>query len=327
MNSRGLRTVAKIFGLTAALAAPTASVADQVTSSRAQQLINQMSRAARQLNYDGVFIYRRGQDIDTMRLIHKADENGEHERLLALTGMAREVLRNDQSVTCIFPDDQEIMVEKSRARKFVAQLPEPIERIAAYYTFTMDGEDRVAGRDTWVVNIRPRDLYRYGYQLWIDKTSNLVLKSELKNKSGFPLEQIMFTQLEILGSIPDELLKPTISGQGYTWYHQASAEDRADRGNGTWRVTWMPEGFALSDHEKQSLVASGDPVDHMVFTDGLASVSVFIEKLRDVPLIGPTQMGAVNAFAKFTNGFQVTAVGEVPQTTVQRIANSVIAGR
>lgn len=301
--------------------------AEQDADPQAQELINRMSRAARDLNYDGVFIYRRNREMDTMRIIHKAGADGEHERLVTLTGMPREVIRDNQSVTCIFPDDQAVMVEKSRPRKFVAQLPEPIERIAAYYAFSVVGHDRIAGRDAWVVNITPRDLYRYGYQLWIDKENNLLLKSELKNKSGMPVEQIMFTQLEVREAIADELLKPTMTGQGYTWYHQASAEERTDTGAGVWRVTWMPDGFALSNHEKQSLVASGDPIDHLVFTDGLASVSVFIEKSHDVPQIGPAQMGGVNAFARFANGFQVTAVGEVPQSTVQRMANSVISGQ
>ncbi|MBI2993701.1 MAG: MucB/RseB C-terminal domain-containing protein [Gammaproteobacteria bacterium] len=326
MNRPRARILARLF-VTMAAAAASLVVEAQEVSPQAQELINRMSRAARDLNYDGVFIYRRSREMDTMRLIHKADAEGEHERLVTLTGMPREVIRDDQSVTCIFPDDQAVMVEKSRPRKFVAQLPEPVERIAAYYSFNVEGQDRIAGRDAWVVNITPRDLYRYGYQLWIDKEHSLLLKSELKNKSGAPVEQIMFTQLEVRESIPDDLLRPTMTGQGYTWYHQASAEERADSGAGGWQVTWMPNGFALSNHEKQSLVASGDPVDHLVFTDGLASVSVFIEKLHDVPQIGPAQMGGVNAFARFADGFQVTAVGEVPQSTVQRMANSVVSGR
>lgn len=326
MNRPHTRVLAELF-MALAAASPSLSAAGEDADPEAQQLINQMSRAVRDLNYDGVFIYRRNREMDTMRLIHKADQRGEHERLVTLTGLPREVIRNDQSVTCIFPDDQAVMVEKSRPRKFVAQLPEPIERIAAYYSFSVDGEDRVAGRAAWIVNIKPRDLYRYGYQLWIDKENSLLLKSELKNKSGLPVEQIMFTQLEVRNEIPDDLLKPAISGQGYTWYYQASAEDRTDNGDALWHVTWMPDGFTLSNHEKQSLVASGDPIDHMVFTDGLASVSVFIEKLHDVPQIGPAQMGAVNAFAKFADGFQVTAVGEVPPSTVQRMVNSVVSGQ
>lgn len=304
--------------------------ADEAESaSQAQALINEMSHAVRTLNYDGIFIYRRNRQIDTLRLIHKTDESGEYERLVSLSGMAREVIRNNRTVTCIFADHQQVLVEKRRPRNYIAQLPEPIERIGTHYTFSIGGEDRVAGRDARVVSIVPRDLYRYGYQLWIDKQNKMLLKSELRNKSGIPLEQIMFTQIELPADISDELLKPGFSGEGYTWYHTASAEERLSPEKGSWQVTWLPGGFTLSDHEKQSLVASGDPVDHLVFTDGLASVAVFIEKLRDPPEVnvGPASMGGINAFSKFTDGYQVTAVGEVPQATVQRMANSVVSGR
>lgn len=300
------------------------------SSTRAQELINSMSRAVRERNYDGTFIYLRHRQLDSMRLIHKSDGGGEFERLVSLTGMPREVIRDDRSVRCIYPDDEAVVVEKSRPRKYVAQLPEPIERIAPYYDFAVDGEDRVAGRDAWVVNIQPRDAFRYGYRLWIDKDSALLLKSELRDKSGFPLEQIMFTELHLLESVPAELLEPSVSGQNFTWYHSASATSRGESArDGRWVVSWMPSGFAMNEHERQALVASGKPVDHMVFSDGLASVSVFIEKLEDNGEIaaGLSRMGGVNTYAKHLGEFQVTAVGEVPPATVQRIANSVADAR
>jgi sigma-E factor negative regulatory protein RseB len=299
---------------------------DAEESARAQELINAMSRAVRERNYDGTFIYLRHRQMDSMRVIHRADQGGELERLVALTGMPREVIRDERSVRCIYPDDQAVVVEKSRPRKYVAQLPEPIERIAPYYSFGLEGEDRVAGRDAWIVSIHPRDAFRYGYRLWIDKDSTLLLKSELRDKSGFPLEQIMFTELHLLESVPDELLKPAVSGQDYTWYHSAKATSRGDGPQDSrWIVSWTPNGFAMNEHERQALVASGKPVDHMVFSDGLASVSVFIEKLEDEGEIaaGLSRMGGVNTYAKHLGGFQVTAVGEVPPATVQRIANSV----
>lgn len=306
------------------------AAAEDATSARAQELINSMSRAVRERNYDGTFIYLRHRQMDSMRLIHKADQGGEFERLVSLTGMPREVIRDDRSVRCIYPDDEAVVVEKSRPRKYVAQLPEPVERIAPYYLFTLDGEDRVAGRDAWVVNIQPRDAFRYGYRLWIDKESMLLLKSELRDKSGFPLEQIMFTELRVLETVPDELLQPGVSGQNYTWYHSASSTERGeDVREDRWIVSWMPSGFSMNEHERQALVASGKPVDHMVFSDGLASVSVFIEQLdgEGEMAVGLSRMGGVNTYAKYLGDFQVTAVGEVPPATVQRIANSVADAR
>jgi len=298
-------------------------------SEQARKLINQMTRASHELNYDGVFVYRRGKHMDTMRIIHKADEDGEYERMVSLTGYAREIIRDKRSVTCIFPDDQAVMVEKSRPRSLLSnQLPEPVEKIAEHYKFTISGMDRIAGRSTHVVNIAPSDSYRYGYQLWIDEESKLLLKSELKDKDGKPLEQIMFAQIHIMDSVPDELLKPDISGAGYTWYNNAEDEAPVHSGNGRWQVTWMPNGFVMADHEKKSIVTGEMPVEHIVYTDGLAIVSVFVEKLNESNAIqGPTRLGGVNAFAKLADGYQVTAVGEVPQETVQLMANSVVQNK
>lgn len=304
--------------------------AEQDTSDNARQLINEMSRASRELNYDGVFVYRRDRLMDTMRLIHKADKNGEQERMVSLTGYAREVIRNNKSVTCIFPDNHAVMVEKSRPRKLLAaQLPEPIEKIADFYSFSIGGKDRVAGRNSLIVNIVPKDDFRYGYQIWIDDKSRLLLKSELKDNAGRPVEQILFTHLDVVDEIPAQLLKPAISGKGYTWYSDSSEEIPVMSGAHIWTVMDMPDGFSLSDYEKQSITDNTMPVEHMIYSDGLAMVSVFIEKIMNEPdrMQGASNMGGVNAFATYANGYQITAVGEVPQKTVQLMANSVIQNK
>lgn len=286
-----------------------------------------MSRAGRELNYDGIFVYRRGSRMDTMRLIHKYDDDGEHERMVALTGFAREVIRDNKSVTCIFPDNQKVMVEKSRPRKLLtAKIPEPIEKIAAHYRFSVGDKDRVAGRSAWIINILPKDDFRYGYQLWIDEDSKLLLKYEIRDGSGWPVEQILFTQLDIVNDIPETLLEPAISGKDYTWYNRVNGEMPVQSTNSIWSVQKMPEGFTLTDYEKQGVKPNQIPVEHMIYSDGLAMVSVFVEKINNEPdqMRGASRMGGINAFATFTNGYQVTAVGEVPQKTVQLMANSVI---
>ena len=123
------------------------SVAHADTSSKARQLINEMSRASNELSYNGVFIYNRGQHIDTVRLIRRSEPKGVVERMISMTGPAREVIRDHEGVKCIFPENQEVMVDKIRPKNlFTTQLPEPVEKIAQYYTFTVAGEDRVAGR-------------------------------------------------------------------------------------------------------------------------------------------------------------------------------------
>ncbi len=303
--------------------------AENNTGQSARALINDMSEAVRTLNYDGVFIYQRGGQMNTLRLIHRADENGEMERLVSLTGSAREVIRNNQSVTCIFPDDQVVVVEKSRPRELLSsKLPQSTEKLVANYHFSVIGEDRVAGRPTWVVSIKPKDAYRYGYQFWIDQDNSFLLKSELRNRTGLLLEQIMFTQLDILDVVADEMLKPSITGTGFTWHNNSGTDAETGRKTGQWRVGWMPSGFTKNSQEAYPMADSKKPVDHLVYSDGLAMVSIFIEKLDADSEIasGFSKMGGVNTFARVANGYQVTAVGEVPQATVQRMANSVMPG-
>jgi sigma-E factor negative regulatory protein RseB len=307
-----------------------AILANEDTSLQAQQLINEMSRASKELNYDGIFVYQRDGRMETMRLIHKAGAEGEQERMVSLTGQAREVIRDGKSVTCILPENRSVMVKRNQPKQFLAaQLPQPIETIADFYSFSVTGKDRVAGRSTWIVDIFPRDEYRYGYQLWIDEETKLLLKSELIDNTGRPIEQILFTQLDVVDNISPDLLKPSINGQGYTWY-SGSAEDTPVRANNTgWQVTTMPRGFSQRDHEIQALAEGNIPVEHMVYSDGLAMVSVFIEKIDNEPdqIRGVSRKGGVNAYATYTDGYQVTAVGEVPQKTVQLMATSVVQNR
>ncbi len=292
-----------------------------------QVLIDEMSKASRELNYDGVFVYRLGKQIDTMRIIHKSGGEGVYERLISLTGYAREVIRDKDQVRCFFPDNKAVVVEKSRSGELISTyLPNPIQSISEFYVFEIAGEDRIAGLDAWIVNIRPIDKYRYGYQLWIDKESRLLLKSELKNQLGVTLEQIIFTQLSILEDIDDALLQPAVSGKDYTWYNNViNVSLEVNNSDKQWKVTWMPAGFSMSDHAKEPMMRSQIPVEHLIYSDGLAMVSIFVEKINQQPNAdtGPSNFGGVNAYATHTDGYQITAVGEVPKTTVKLMADSV----
>ena len=300
-----------------------------------ETLLDEMSRASRTLNYDGVFVYRQGARIDTMRIIHKAGAGGIRERLISLTGPAREMVRADGQVQCYFPDDKAVVVEKSRAGRLISSyLPNPVQSISRFYRFAMAGAGRVAGRAAWIVDVTPTDNYRYGYQLWIDQGSRLLLKSELKDRRGRPLEQVMFTRLDVLEAIDEALLRPSVSAEDYTWYNNSKAqpeqaETPAAAGPGQWQAAWMPAGFSMSEHASKRMPTSERPVEHLVYTDGLAMVSIFVEEIQTQPDagMGASQMGGVNAYAVYTDGHQITAVGEVPGATVRQMADSVQSAR
>ncbi len=295
------------------------------TDAEARRLLDAMTEAGRTLDYDGVFVYRRNHQMDAMRIIHKSEDGRERERLISLSGHAREVIRNEKSVTCIFPDDQSVRVERSRPYQLLSsQFPSSVDKLADSYVFKTAGTGRTAGRDAQIIEIVPRDHFRYGYRLWLDEESHLLLKSELLNEEGKPMEQFMFTQLEIVDSIPDSLLEPAITGSDYSWYenpddsHKPASEDE-------WKIGWLPAGFSVTDRSDELLADSPRPVHHMVVSDGLALVSVFVERVSDqeAARVGPSKLGAVHAFARHADKHQIMVIGEVPAITVRRVADGI----
>ncbi len=322
-NSAAIIAAGALIALLA-FAAPLPSAADDP----ARILLQSMHDATRQLNYEGVFIYQRGAQIDSMRLVHKYDDGGEKERLISRSGPAREVIRDGTLVTCLFADDQQAMVEKNPPRDLIGiGFSAPVESLVASYHFSIDGEDRIAGRKTTVVGISPSAGDRYGYRLWIDHDTKLLLKSVILGRGGRTLEQVQFTQISILDEISPERLRPEIGGDGFTWRTdtESAANGGAADGESSWRVHWLPSGFELKESKIQSMATSYMPVSHLVYSDGLAMVSVFVEKLMEgeQALQGYSSRGAVNAFSRVVDDHQITVVGEVPLPTVQQIAASV----
>ena len=300
---------------------------DSNDAMRAQRLLERVAEAAVRLNYDGTFVYRNGDWMESMRIIHRASGpggRGSQARLLSLSGAAREVIRDANRVTCILPDSESVQISKFKPRAATGfSVFNPIGDFQQHYSLSTAAGERVAGRDTRRVSVMPKDMYRYGYRLSVDNDSGFLLKSELLDLHGKPLEQIIYTTLELPQSIADELLAPGISGQGFTWYTRDAPMTPARESS--WTVGWLPAGFSMKDRATDPAALGRMPVEHLVYTDGLASVSVFIEHLKvdGDGLEGISRMGAVNAFGIMVNGYQVTAVGEVPAATVERVARSV----
>ncbi|MDH3452201.1 MAG: MucB/RseB C-terminal domain-containing protein [Gammaproteobacteria bacterium] len=290
----------------------------------ARQWLDRMSVAMQSLNYQGTFVYLHGGEIETMRIVHSRDQSGERERLLSLNGEAREVIRDNNTVTCIWPGTRAVTVSKARPRKpFPSTIPDA-ERLEAHYRIVTQGESRIAGMQTRVIAIQPRDEFRYGYRIWLDRETNLLLRSDLLDNAGRPVEQVMFTELQVLEHIPPERFKPILTGTGYTWTSEDS--DAQMTPDPMWNVQRLPPGYAMTRRDKKPIMPDDNGVEHMVYSDGLATVSVFIEPLSDSQqrLEGASRMGAVNVFGAVERDYQITVVGEVPAATVQYIAQSVV---
>jgi len=304
------------------------------SSAEVRQWFDKMSRAGQTLSYEGTFMYRRGEQVMTMKIIHVADEQGERERIISLNGPVREIVRDRKGVAHISADNKKpIRVDTQvSARSIQSKTPEQIAQIEKYYTFSVGGDARTANRRARVINIVPKDIYRYGYRVALDHQTGLLLQSELLSEEGAPLEQIIFITFGVLdknrimaldippSSATDEPA-PNNAAPASPVTEEAHAALPGDEG---WKINKMPNGFVLVEHNRR-MGKSGAMVEHMVFTDGLASISVFMEKNTPhdkIPFAGVSRMGAVNAFARRVNDHQITVVGEVPVAAVRMIGES-----
>lgn len=309
------------------LSAPALYAEDSAAAAR--QWLEKMSTAARALNYEGTFVYLHDGKMVSMRIIHGAGPKGEQERLIVLDGVGREMMRDPRVITNIQYQNGAEVVAQGRPRKpfLPAGLLSHNAALDKYYNFSLDGEGRVADRLTRVVLVSPRDAYRYGYRLWIDEASGLLLKYELINAQGAPLEQLMFTTLDLHPAPPAGLPDPDAGAetQGATPRAEAAPDPApALDKDKVWRITRMPEGFKQTEHGHRILTTHAAPMEHIVLSDGLAAVSVFIEKLNGAPgFKGSRQVGAVRAYGNVMQEHQITVVGGVPEQTVRMIAESI----
>jgi len=302
------------------VAVPLAQAADP------QALLMRMQQAAGSLDYDGTFVFQHGDQIESLRIIHKASEGVMRERLVSLNGTPREIIRTGNEVRCYLPDENAVLIEHRRTdnRNFPALLPDSLSVLNKNYRVGNSVSGRVAGRSAQSVTITPRDAYRYGYHLWADRATGLLLKAGLIDAHGKVIEQYMFTQVSIGKAIAESDLAPQHLSKGVVAPRRA--EESPATSSSRWAAAQLPAGFALERRMQRKLSARQQPVEHLVYSDGLAVVSVFIEPVDDAvrgALSGLTHMGAVHAFGKVTDGHQVTVLGEAPAMTVDMIGASV----
>jgi sigma-E factor negative regulatory protein RseB len=291
--------------------------------------VQRMMAAKKLLDYDGVFIYQHAHTLNTLRVIHRGSGDAERERIISLSGPSREVIREGHRVTVKFAADHAVLVEDQqpgeRLNFGLLDLP---DILSTRYQFQLENTDRIAGRAAQVVGISARLADRYAYRLWIDEASGLLLKCVILDLDGQAIEEEQFAVVTIGVPPTDESLKSELTGSNFAWYvreDEPISSVAPASGPSNWRVAWLPIGFSQHRDQTRQLSASRQPVRHFVYSDGLAAVSVFIEKLGDdaSPLIGDSNLGAVNIFSRSLAGHQITVVGQMPLATVRQIAASV----
>jgi sigma-E factor negative regulatory protein RseB len=296
----------RIGALLGALLLAPAALADDVTE-RATALLDQMSAALGSLNYEGTLVYSHANGLEALHLVHHIQDGQVQERLVALNGPVRTVTRERDQVMCVLPEGHPIAVKRGAGSSGLLNTQGIVPSVLSeHYRIEIQGVARVAGREAEVVGIIPRDDLRYGYRFFIDRETFLPLKSDLIDVDQASLEQLMFTTITVTPAdgprVPEE-------GAGM---RRAPVTDVSGR----WQFDARPQGFQLVSHSVMEQ-PSGTGVEHFLFTDRLSAYSIYIEPDTRDGLTGATHIGAVHAVGRQSDGFQITAVGEVPAATVE----------
>ncbi|HEV2267815.1 MAG TPA: MucB/RseB C-terminal domain-containing protein [Steroidobacteraceae bacterium] len=327
MRSR-IRSSERIGWLALALAIAGVASADEPA-----KWLERMNHALTTLNYDGTFAHWEGGKVEMLRIIHRVADGTVSERLVSLDGSGREFIRTGASLTCYLPDKHVVLVESTPAKvSLLSGFPAIDAQTARFYDIKEVARMRFNRRSTHLITVMPRDQYRYGYRLWIDDSTAMPLKTQLCDANGNVIEQVVFANLKVRSHIPDSAFRPSISTTGFQWLRNDSGplkETVAPGGSVVWNADHLPPGFHMTVRAAQTMPGSPGPVDHLVFTDGLASVSVFVEThvqtTSGQAVLESARVGSSYAFSTVVDGHKVTAVGEVPPQTVRFIADSVKA--
>ncbi|HEY1892654.1 MAG TPA: MucB/RseB C-terminal domain-containing protein [Steroidobacteraceae bacterium] len=327
MRSR-IRSSERIGWLVLALTLSGVAYADEPA-----KWLERMNQALTTLNYDGTFAHWEGGKVEMLRIIHRVADGTVSERLVSLDGSGREFIRTGSSLTCYLPDKHVVLVEHTPAKvSLLSGFPAINEQTARFYEIREVARMRFNRRSTHLITVMPRDQYRYGYRLWIDDSTAMPLKTQLCDAQGDVIEQVVFANLKVRSHIPDSAFRPGMATTGFQWLRNDSPPLKAAGSqHGTvWSADHLPPGFHMTVRAAQVMPGSPGPVDHLVFTDGLASVSVFVQTTHIEVTPGQVVMesarvGSSYAFSTVVDGHKVTAVGEVPAQTVRFIADSVKA--
>ncbi len=298
--------------------------------------LEKMNKALATRNYDGTFFHLSEGRVETMRIVHRVRAGRVTERLQSLDGSGREFVRANNELTCYLPDQHTVLVEPRQDHgPFLGSLPQ-FGAVSDFYRIEALPATHVLGRPVRVVAVNPKDQFRFGYRLWLDEKTAMPLKTQLCDSHGQVIEQIFFARLDMPDNIPDSDLAPTVRTDGMRWVRQGPSNGAAPAALSGYRASELPPGFRLTASGAQTLGNAGVPASHLVYSDGLATVSLFIEAqpdpaagaaadpaLAEPPMQGLARVGSGYAFSTVVQGHQVTALGEVPAQTVEFIAHSV----
>ncbi len=286
-------------------------------------LLNRIQQAAQRQNYVGTYVHQQGSQVQSSHVTHVQDRTGEHEKLELMDGQAREFIRHNDDVRCYVPDSKLLLIEKrARYDTFPALLTSSAADVDQYYHLSVEGVDRIAGRAAQVIVLEARDHERYGYRLWYDRETFLLLKAQTVGEKGNAIEQVAFTEIAIGVPIEASRLKPTAPNAD-GWRVETNRMIPVDLGRAGWAVAQPTAGFHKVMEVRRAFGGRED-IGQMVFSDGLASISIFIEPVAPQDAVeGDANKGPVNVVTRRHGDFWLTIVGDAPASAIRQMAASI----
>ena len=297
------------------------SVSAKEPGLNAQQLLVKMNHAMEVLNYQGTVAFLKNGKLEPMKYVHAANKGAQQERLSSLNSPLREIIRDAGRVSCFFKETkQSIVDQRPFERSFLVNVPKNLEEMGDIYQFELVGEENVASLPSYVVAIQPKDNARYPRKIWIEKQQFLPLKVVVYDTSGVPMEEVVFTEIEVKDSLPFVDKKFSDAARLAQHIHQLQPQSSEQA---TFIVPELPKGFREVFFTRKPMRNSEQPVDHLLLSDGFTSVSIYMENKNAAMESGLQSIGAVNSFSRTINNYQLTVMGEVPAETVKTIAEGI----
>ena len=321
---------------TALLASAASAVlaADDASSNEALAWLARMQTALRGGDYTGEFSFYRDGELNSLSITHGRVEGQLRERLVHLNGPRRVIVRDGDEVSCLLEAGDPMLEHLERlptgpfARRFIPGDGAAGSMLPAGYEARLSGTGRIAGQGVRRIDVLPSDDTRYGYRLYLQDPTALPLRAELINQSGRALEIFQFVRIDLRPDLARLLDAPTAPG---LIRHDLKVEAVVEAGDApvNWSVEWLPTGFEMAAASLAAAPVRDTPVQALSFSDGIASLSVFVERAwADVSWARQRRRGATSAVMGELEGengarFVVTVVGEVPMATAARVAAAV----
>lgn len=298
------------------------ALAGQASAEGVEKWLIRMEHAMSSISYRGTLVSISNGRMDTLRVVHRIDDEGVRERIYALDGPPREVLRDHDRIRCLISGQSSVVVDNPfPTRLFPGISREGLVGPDSVYQMRLEGTGRVAGRAARVIEIVPRDRYRYGRRLWLDRDTAMLLRSMVFTPGGAVVEKLSFVEIELGASIADGELESDLESPArlarYEVTGRASGELSASK-NPRWLPENLPDGFRLVSVGRGD--GDSEHYEHLLFSDGLASFSVYVEPISGTSIVEQLEArGAMHIYTGTLDNQRVTVVGEVPAPTVRQI--------